>query len=84
MLDGQWGPALILALWGGIVVGGIDNLLYPMLVGSRLKLHTVPAFISIVGGLAVFGMAGLIIGPLVLTTTVLLLEIWQVRITKIK
>jgi predicted PurR-regulated permease PerM len=48
-LDGNWEKAIILFLWGGLVVSSIDNLLYPMLVGNRLKLHTVPAFISLVG-----------------------------------
>jgi predicted PurR-regulated permease PerM len=36
-LEGSEGKALLLTIWGAIVVGGIDNLLYPMLVGRRLK-----------------------------------------------
>jgi predicted PurR-regulated permease PerM len=77
LLDGSEGKALLLTLWGAVVVGGIDNLLYPMLVGRRLKMHTVLAFISIVGGLIVFGAAGLILGPVIFTVTRLLLEIWS-------
>jgi predicted PurR-regulated permease PerM len=76
-LDGQVGSALLLTAWGAIVVGGIDNLLYPMLVGTRLKMHTVVAFVSIVGGLIVFGPAGLILGPVVFTVTRLLLQVWR-------
>lgn len=76
-LQGSEGKALILTLWGVIVVGGIDNMLYPMLVGNRLKMHTVIAFTSIVGGLIVFGPAGLILGPVTFTITRLLLEIWR-------
>lgn len=79
LLDGSGGKALLLALWGGIVVGGIDNLLYPMLVGRRLKMHTVIAFVSIVGGLIVFGSSGLILGPLIFALTRLLLEVWSRR-----
>ena len=71
------GKALILALWGTVVVGGIDNLLYPMLVGNRMRMHTVLVFISLVGGLFVFGAAGLILGPVVLTVTTVLLEVWR-------
>lgn len=78
-LDGSWGKALLLTVWGGVVVGGIDNVMYPILVGNRLKLHTIPTFMAIVGGLIVFGAPGLILGPVTLTTTVLLLEIWQRR-----
>jgi len=76
-LDGHLGSALLLAAWGTIVVGGIDNLLYPMLVGNRLKMHTLVAFVSIVGGLVIFGPAGLILGPVVFTVTRLLLQIWK-------
>ena len=80
-LEGSWGKALILTLWGMLVVGTIDNLLRPVLVGNRLKLHTVLAFISVVGGLILFGPAGLILGPVALTFTMVLLEIWTSRAT---
>jgi predicted PurR-regulated permease PerM len=78
-LDGHWGAALILALWGLIVVSGIDNLLRPLLVGNRLNLHVTLAFMSVVGGLIVFGASGLILGPVVLTITAGLLDIWRNR-----
>ena len=77
MLNGSEGKALILVLWGAVVVGGIDNLLYPMLVGKRLRMHTVLAFISIVGGLILFGASGLILGPVIFTIARLLLEVWR-------
>ncbi len=77
MLDGNGDKALILTLWGVIVVGGIDNLLYPILVGERLKMHTLVAFIAMVGGLVIFGAPGLILGPIIFTVTRLLLEIWR-------
>jgi predicted PurR-regulated permease PerM len=75
-LQGSEGKALLLTLWGAIVVGGIDNLLYPILVGTQLKMHTVLAFISLVGGLIVFGTSGLILGPVLFTVTKILLETW--------
>ncbi|OYW30228.1 MAG: hypothetical protein B7Z47_03855 [Chthoniobacter sp. 12-60-6] len=79
MLEGCFGKALILTLWGLIVVGTIDNLMRPILVGRRLKLHTILGFISVVGGLIQFGPAGLILGPAVLAVTTVLLEIWSGR-----
>ena len=66
-------------LWGVIVVGTIDNLLRPILVGERLQIHTVLAFLSMAGGLILFGPAGLILGPVVLTVTTVLLEIQRDR-----
>jgi predicted PurR-regulated permease PerM len=65
---GQTGHAVILLVWGMVVIGMIDNLLYPMLVGTRLRVHTSASFISLVGGVIAFGAAGLILGPIVLTT----------------
>lgn len=77
ILDGSWARALILAAFGGIVVGGIDNVLRPMFIGNRLRLHTIPAFISIIGGLVLFGAPGFILGPLAATMTLLLVEFWM-------
>ncbi|MCB4791917.1 MAG: AI-2E family transporter [Elusimicrobia bacterium] len=79
LLKGSWGKALILTLWGSFVVGTVDNLLRPVLVGKRLKFHTILAFLSIVGGLIFFGSSGLILGPLALTVTSVLLESWTTR-----
>jgi predicted PurR-regulated permease PerM len=78
-LEGNWGQALILSAWGMLVVGTIDNLLRPILVGNRLDLHTVLAFISIVGGLVLFGPAGLILGPVALAVTLVLIDGWRWR-----
>ena len=77
--EGHPGKAVILAAWGVLVVGTIDNLLRPILMGNRLKLHTVLVFISIIGGLVVFGASGLILGPMVFTVTLVLLELWPHR-----
>jgi predicted PurR-regulated permease PerM len=78
-LSGDVGKALILTVWGGVVIGFIDNLLYPLFVGGRAHLHTVPVFIAIMGGLALFGSAGMIVGPVILVVTVGLLHAWRSR-----
>lgn len=75
-LEGNWGNALILAIFGLLVISTIDNLLRPIFVGKRLKLHTVLAFLSVLGGIILFGAAGVILGPVTLTITIALLEIW--------
>ena len=82
VLDGSWARAVILAIWGGVVVGGIDNVLRPMFVGNRLRLHTIPAFISMIGGLVLFGAPGFILGPLTITITLLLVEFFAKRMDR--
>jgi predicted PurR-regulated permease PerM len=78
-LEEHWGSALILTFWGVLIISTIDNLLRPIFVGNRLKLHTVLAFLSVLGGLILFGAAGIILGPIILTITIALLEIWFSR-----
>lgn len=78
-LTGNWGKALILAGWGTVVIGSIDNLLYPVLVGDRLRMHTLLVFFSVVGGLILFGAAGLVLGPVAVVVTTTLVEVWRLR-----
>ncbi|HQT61493.1 MULTISPECIES: AI-2E family transporter [unclassified Acidiphilium] len=78
-LEGQETKALILALWGALIVGEIDNVVRPILVGDRLRLPTVPVFIAIIGGLIVFGPPGFILGPLAMTLTLLALDLLRRR-----
>jgi predicted PurR-regulated permease PerM len=81
-LQGSWVKAGILMGWGTVVVGLIDNWLYPVLVGKATRVHAVPMFVALVGGLVVFGAAGLVLGPLVLAVTWSLLEILKERIAE--
>jgi predicted PurR-regulated permease PerM len=78
-LSGSWGKALILVAWGTTAIGLIDNILYPYLVGNRLRLHPVPVFIAIVGGIGLYGAAGIILGPITLAVAVALIDIWRAR-----
>ena len=79
-LEGNWSSALLLAAWGMLVIGAIDNFLYPVFIGNRLKLHTVPSFIAVVGGIILFGPSGLLLGPVAVATTLVLLEVWRVPV----
>jgi predicted PurR-regulated permease PerM len=80
-LSGHWGKAALLALWGGLIVSTIDNILYPILVGSHLRAHTTTILLSILGGVALFGPIGIVLGPVLFTLADTLLEIWQTRST---
>jgi len=79
MLQGSWVKGMILTLWGLTAIGLIDNLLYPYVVGNRLRLHTLLVFFAVVGGLMLFGASGIVLGPVILAVTDALLHIWQRR-----
>jgi predicted PurR-regulated permease PerM len=74
-LSGHWGKALILALWGALVIGTIDNILRPKLVGGRTRLHELLIFFSVLGGLKIWGVLGLVLGPVVIAITLALLDV---------
>ena len=79
LLQGSPDKALILVAWGFLVIGLVDNILKPSIVKGRLHAHIVPVFVSIVGGLAAFGAAGVIIGPVILSLALALIDIWHDR-----
>lgn len=65
LVAGKTNEGLFLLAWGAFLVGTIDNLIRPRLCGSRMALHPLLVFLSMFGGLAVFGMMGLLVGPLI-------------------
>jgi predicted PurR-regulated permease PerM len=78
-MHGQWMQAAILVTYGALAIGLIDNLLYPYLVGQRLRQHTVTAFFAILGGVNVFGATGLVLGPVIVSVTFFLFDLWRKR-----
>jgi predicted PurR-regulated permease PerM len=82
LVEGSPEKALILVAWGCIAIGLIDNLLYPLVVKNRLRMHTVPVFIAVIGGLVTFGAAGIVLGPVVLAITVVLADVWRQRMAQ--
>jgi predicted PurR-regulated permease PerM len=80
-IQGSWGKALILTLWGALVIGLVDNFLYPVIVGDRLRMHALLVFFAALGGIAAFGTSGIVIGPVILSIAAGILRLWQQRIS---
>ena len=75
VLTGEWGKAIMLAVWGALVIGSVDNFLRPKLVGERTRLHELLVFFSVLGGLQVFGVLGIVLGPVIVAITIALLDV---------
>jgi len=67
-----WGVGLL--LWSVLVVGNIDNVLRPLLIGGKAGMPMPLLIVGILGGLFTYGLMGLIIGPLILTVLLFVLE----------
>ncbi len=76
-LTGHPVKALIMVLWGTLVIGMADNFLRPKLVGERTKLHELLIFFAVLGGLQVFGVLGIVLGPVVLAITLALVDVFK-------
>jgi predicted PurR-regulated permease PerM len=73
LINGAWIKALVLAIFGAVVIGLIDNILRPQLVGRDTKMPDYIILLSTLGGLAVFGISGFVIGPVIAS---LFLAVW--------
>lgn len=78
-ISGHWVKAIILVAWGSAVIGTIDNILYPLLVGRDVRVHTLLLFIALLGGAILFGPTGLVLGPVLMETALSLIEIVRAR-----
>jgi predicted PurR-regulated permease PerM len=76
-VTGSWIKALVLTFWGAVVIGMADNLLRPRLVGDRTQMHELLIFFSVLGGLQVFGVLGILLGPVVVAVGLSLLEAFR-------
>jgi predicted PurR-regulated permease PerM len=77
LATGDWWRGILLIAWGAGVIGMIDNILRPRLVGGRTRLHELIVFFSVLGGLQVFGILGLVVGPVVVAITLALLDVFR-------
>jgi predicted PurR-regulated permease PerM len=76
-LTGAYIKAVILVAWGALVISSIDNFLSPRLVGRRARLHELLIFFAVLGGLQVFGVLGIVLGPVVVAVTLALIEMMR-------
>ena len=89
-----WGPAVVILIMAGnyakgiglfffgmFVISMVDNILKPLIIGGRTRLHTLLIFFSVLGGIKFLGFVGFILGPLIAAMCLSLLEIYTVRET---
>jgi len=77
VMTDHWGKAILLGLWGLLVISTIDNVLRPKLIKNQTKLHELFVFFSVLGGISVFGLLGIVFGPVILAITLGLLQTFK-------
>ena len=79
LVTGALWKAAILTAFGVLVIGMIDNVLRPILVGKDIKMPDYLVLISTIGGMAIFGLNGFVIGPVV---AALFIALWDLFSTQ--
>ena len=78
LINGAVWQSLALAAWGVLVIGLVDNVMRPMLVGKDTRMPDYVVLISTLGGMAVMGINGFVVGP---TIAAMFLAVWQLYVS---
>jgi predicted PurR-regulated permease PerM len=81
LASGSTGKAIFLAAWGGGLVSMCDNVVRPLVIGGRTHLNPLLIFFSLLGGVQLFGLVGLFLGPVIVSVTIVLLGLLEERNT---
>lgn len=80
ILGGAYIKGLVLLIFGIGVVSQIDNFLRPLLISGRTEMHPLLLFFSIAGGLSVFGLLGLVMGPVIAAVFVAIFDLYRMAL----
>jgi predicted PurR-regulated permease PerM len=78
MFTGSLGQGISLVVFGVLVIGLVDNVLRPMLVGKDTRMPDSVVMITTLGGLAVLGLNGLVLGPAI---AALFMAVWHIQLS---
>ncbi len=76
MVGGHIVRGIILALFCSVIVGLIDNVIRPWMISGRAEMGGLVVFISVLGGISVFGMLGVVLGPIIVACAASLLDVY--------
>jgi predicted PurR-regulated permease PerM len=72
-VERRWGSGTFLLVWG-LLLSGLDNVVRPILISGRARISTLAVFVGVLGGITAFGAIGIILGPVVLSLVIALIE----------
>ncbi len=77
VLTGRTGAAIGFGVWAAVLVGSIDNVLNPYVVGRKIDIHPLLVLLSVLGGIALVGPLGILIGPLIISFMYALASVYK-------
>lgn len=76
---GEYWWAGFIVVWGMVLVATVDNVARPFLIGGQTKMHALSTFLVVLGGILIFGLKGIVYGPLILSLTLTLIHIYEME-----
>lgn len=76
-IKGEMGWGIFNAVWGFVLISGIDNVLKPIIIQGRTKIHPLMVFFSLFGGIALFGPLGILFGPVITAMLIATIRIYR-------
>jgi predicted PurR-regulated permease PerM len=73
LYQGHWGFAIFMLLWG-LMLTGVESVLRPFLISGRARISALAIFVGVLGGIPAFGAIGIVVGPVVLSLVLALIE----------
>jgi predicted PurR-regulated permease PerM len=72
-----WWQAIFMVAWGALLVSLVDNIVRPWAMSGKAQLPAIPLLFAVLGGLQAFGFVGLVIGPLVFSLLMSIIDIYK-------
>ena len=67
---------MVIMMAAGLVIGVVDNFIRPLILEGRGEMHPLVSLVAIFGGIAMFGIVGVFVGPILAAVLIALLQIW--------
>ncbi len=77
--SGGYGRAILMAIWGIVGIGTIDNVVRPLIIGGKTSIPTVLLFFGILGGLQAYGLLGVFLAPTVIAILAAFARVYKER-----
>jgi predicted PurR-regulated permease PerM len=79
LMMGQVWQGIFVLLWGFLIIGTVDNIVRALMIKDKAQINPIFVILSILGGIAVFGFWGVVLGPLVVSLLVTILHIYSLE-----
>lgn len=80
ILGGSPGWGIFIILFGSLGISQVDNILRPLLISGRTAMHPLLLFFTILGGISLFGLLGVVVGPIIAAAFTIMLRIFEMRL----